>query len=296
MSSWRSTKDGRHFQNRSKPGISSDNDNNTSLYSGSQPSSITPPKKVDIDKAAQAEFEKKHAILKKNMTRYFKNRLTENPNQGMGELYTKFMENTKPSGEPQEDVMVQKIYDRATKAIQKAKSDKEEKYQLAVEAGRPRRDYTVKLIDAINECGNELCWVGFNKVMAANPKPANMTEEDYEGVMITLKKKARSKIAEILTETRKTTAPAPAPTYTAPTYTAPKKWEASPNKPASDKQRSLMRSLTHRLEKVTMFDSYTGSPQKVAAEYMELEGKENLSSREASDAISDMFGLIDDEM
>ena len=159
------------------------------------------------------------------------------------------------------------------------------------EAKETRINFFKKFSDAIAEYGNEICWVGYEKVVAANPKPENMAEADYEGVMITLKKKTRSKIAEILTETRKTTAPAPAPTYT-----APKKWEASPNKPASDKQRKLMRNLTHKLSKVSMFDSFSGNPEVIAAEYMELEGKENLSSREASDAINDMFGLIEDEM
>ena len=154
-----------------------------------------------------------------------------------------------------------------------------------------RNNFFNKISDAVNDSGNEICWVIFQKITDANPKPENMTKEDYEGVMITLKNKTRSKIAEILTETRKTTAPAPAPTYT-----APKKWEASPNKPASDKQRKLMRNLTYKLSKVSMFDSFSGNPEVIAAEYMELEGKENLSSREASDAINDMFGLIEDEM
>ena len=161
------------------------------------------------------------------------------------------------------------------------------------EAKEIRINFFNKFSDAINKYGNEICWVGFGKVVAANPKPENMAEADYEGTMITLKKKTRSKIAEILTETRKTTAPAPAPSTTEYKQRTP---QASPNKPASHKQRQLMRQLTRRLEQISMFDSFTGSPQKIAGEYMELEGKENLSSREASDAISDMLGLIDDEM
>ena len=47
MSGWKSTKDGKHFKTKSKPGINSDTNNN-SHHSGSQPSSMqTERKKID---------------------------------------------------------------------------------------------------------------------------------------------------------------------------------------------------------------------------------------------------------
>ena len=43
MSGWKSTKDGKHFRTKSKPGISSDNSNNSSNHIGTQPSSLHQP-------------------------------------------------------------------------------------------------------------------------------------------------------------------------------------------------------------------------------------------------------------
>ena len=227
MSSWRSTKDGRHFQNRSKPGISSDNDNNTSLYSGSQPSPVVP--------------------------------LTRNVSESEARMMA---------------------------SIKLTDAQKE--------AREIRVNFFNKFSDAINEYGNEICWVGFNKVMAENPKPENMAEADYEGTMITLKKKTRAKIAEILTETRKTTAPKPASTTTT-TYER-RTPQASPNKPASDNQLRTMRKLCNQVSRIYQFDSCNGTGASVSAEYREKTNNPKLSSRDASDAIGELIGYIEDEM
>ena len=159
------------------------------------------------------------------------------------------------------------------------------------EAKETRINFFKKFSDAIAEYGNEICWVGYEKVVAANPKPENMAEADYEGVMITLKKKTRSKIAEILTETRKTTAPKPATTYA-----EPKKWEASPNKSASENQLRTMRKLCSQVSRIYQFDSCNGTGASVSAEYREKINNPKLSSRDASDAIGELIGYIEDEM
>ena len=61
MSGWRSTKDGRHFRTGHKPGISSDNNNNSPNHSGTQPSSIPSPTQI-MDK--KREIKEKISAMK----------------------------------------------------------------------------------------------------------------------------------------------------------------------------------------------------------------------------------------
>ena len=61
MSGWRSTKDGRHFRTGHKPGISSDNNNNSPNHSGTQPSSIPSPTQIMDKKREIKEWQERRS-------------------------------------------------------------------------------------------------------------------------------------------------------------------------------------------------------------------------------------------
>ena len=149
MSSWRSTKDGKHFRvgntQRSKSSSNS-NDSTTASSSGSQSSSL------NLTKAEEA---------------------------------------------------------------QKRKSE----YERLLEQGKPRRDYHKRLYDAVltpMEHGDELSWEEIQKIIDENPKPSNISDSDYESVLINVKRKAKEKKSEILLEIRRSGKFVPQNKYTLP--------------------------------------------------------------------------------
>ena len=77
---------------------------------------------------------------------------------------------------------------------------------------------------------------------------------------------------------------------------------AAPRKPgqASDKQIAYLRKLIRRVERISQFDSFSGSGVQVADETEErihkLGGWDALTSRQASELIDSLAQAADDEM
>jgi hypothetical protein len=69
---------------------------------------------------------------------------------------------------------------------------------------------------------------------------------------------------------------------------------------ASDKQLKTLRGALRKLERVMQFDSFSGSGADVAADIhadiQKLGGMDKLTSKQASEFISQAFGMLDDEM